>query len=209
MTFQLGPWIDAHKPQAGLGAAAAAVVGLAWHSRRQRAAAATAAASVADPAIGAAVAGGSVAVPGTTISDVQNAVQQQINDEVAALRNANEKQIAAIPRGATGATGAAFVPTMNALNYTRADQGQPLLSEKQYRTIYPGGKIETASEAAIIAQHAAAYAHAHAPRKPPPPAPKPKPKPAPPKPKPHLPAAPTTPKTAVKLIPPASKSTKK
>lgn len=187
------------------GAAVAVLVLALFHKSRaaNSAAAAAAVTDTAGTATGTAIPGGTIGVPGTTVADIQNAVQDQINDDIAALRNANSQQIAAIPRGATGATGktgaTSPVPSLYNLNYIAADNGAPLMSAAQYHKIYPTGNASiSATQAAEIHKHQDLTKirnnrTAAATRKPPAPAPKPKPNP---------------PKPTIKLIPPVSKSIK-
>jgi hypothetical protein len=103
---KLSKWIETHKQQAGFGGAAVAVIVLVIAKKHKSSAAAGGAASPATSTmLGTAVPGG-IGVPGTSASDIQNAVQDQINSEISGVRTEISGEISRIPAGAKGATGA-------------------------------------------------------------------------------------------------------
>jgi len=91
-------WVKSHQQEATLGAGGAVVVvALALRARSKKAAAGPAAQQVMTP--------GGIGIPGTSASDIQNAVQDQINAEMNGVRRELGAEIGRIPAGRTGATG--------------------------------------------------------------------------------------------------------
>lgn len=163
-------WIAAHKKEAALGGGGVLVVLLALYQKRKTAAAAAAPGTSAASQAAAANSGGAgIGVPGTTTQDVQNAVQDQINDDVAGLRTQFQQEIAALPPGPQGPAGpAGKLPPVTGeylVNQNQLAHKAKPLTDAQYLATHPGGTLENAAQRNNIVVHT------------PKPAPKPKPNP--------------------------------
>lgn len=196
MTDDMQSWVKTHQKQAlaGGGVVLVAVIALIAKKRTAAAAAATPASTQAalDAQTAADVAAGTIAQPGTTLTDVQNAVQDQVNQDLAGFRTEFGQEVSTQLAGVTLTTGVgtpttttaagkpvATVPTAAqiAANNTKHIASEYSVNENQlahhlapvtdaqYKASHPGGALESTAQRSNITVHTP---------KPPPPAPRPK-----------------------------------